>query len=334
MRIVLDAMGSDNHPAADVAGAVMAAREWGDEIIIVGQEDVVHRELAGHDTSGLKLEVVHASEVIGMDDKPAEAARAKKDSSMYVGMNLVRDGKADAYVTAGNTGGVLAVATLHTLRRIPGVQRPAVTGVFPLPAGEVVVLDVGANVDCKPEYLLQFAVMGSVYARAVLERENPRVALLSNGEEPYKGSALVKEAYALLGQSNLNFIGNLEPKEIVFSRADVVVADGFAGNVFTKTLEATAKMLTGAIRDEIKAGLVTSLGGLLAKPAFKRIAKQLDPGEVGGLPLLGVNGVVIKAHGRSDARAIKNAVRQARKAVQGGVVEAIRNGLAKEQIGQ
>lgn len=330
MRIVLDAMGSDNHPAADVAGAVLAAREWGDEIIIVGPEDVVRRELSGHDISGLKLEVVHASQVIEMDDKPAEAARAKKDSSMHVGLNLVRDGEADAYVTAGNTGGVLAVATLHTLRRISGVQRPAVTGIFPLPAGEVVVLDVGANVDCKPEYLLQFAVMGSVYARAVLERENPRVALLSNGEEPYKGSALVKEAYALLKQSDLNFIGNLEPKEVVFSRADVVVADGFAGNVFTKTLEATAKMLTGAIRDEIKAGVVTSLGGLLAKPAFKRIAKQLDPGEVGGLPLLGVNGVVIKAHGRSDARAIKNAVRQARKAVQGGVVEAIRDGLTKE----
>jgi glycerol-3-phosphate acyltransferase PlsX len=323
-------MGSDNHPAADVAGGVMAAREWGDEIIIVGQEDVIRHELAGHDTFGLKLHVVHASQVLAMDDKPAEAARAKKDSSMHVGMNLVRDGKADAFVTAGNTGGVMAVATLHTLRRIPGVKRPAVTGIFPLPAGEVVVLDVGANVDCKPEYLLQFAVMGSVYARAVLERESPRVALLSNGEEPYKGNALVKEAYALLEQSGLNFIGNLEPKEVVFSQADVVVADGFAGNVFTKTLEATAKMLTGAIRDEIKVGVVTSLGGLLAKPAFKRIAKQLDPREVGGLPLLGVNGVVIKAHGRSDARAIKNAIRQARKAVQGGVIEAIHSGLAKE----
>ncbi len=333
MRIVLDAMGSDNHPAADVAGAVMAAREWDDELIIVGQEDIVHRELANHDTAGLRLEVVHASQVIEVDDKPARAARAKKDSSMHVGMNLVHDGKADAFVTAGNTGGVLAVATLRTLGtlgRIPGVQRPAVTGIFPLPAGEVVVLDVGANVDCKPEYLLQFAVMGSVYAHAVLARENPRVALLSNGEEPYKGNALVKEAYVLLEQSDLNFIGNLEPKEIVFNRADVVVADGFAGNVFMKTLEATVKMLTGAIRDEIKAGVITSLGGQLAKPAFKRLFKQFDPGEVGGLPLLGVNGVVIKAHGRSDARAIKNAVRQARKAVQGGVVESIRNGLARE----
>jgi glycerol-3-phosphate acyltransferase PlsX len=330
MRIVLDAMGSDNHPAADVAGAVMAAREWGDEIIIVGQEDVVRRELASHDTSGLKLQVVHASQVIEMDDKPTEAARAKRDSSMHVGMNLVRDGQADAFVTAGNTGGVLTVATLYTLRRIPGVQRPAVTGIFPLPAGEVVVLDVGANADCKPEYLLQFGVMGSVYARAVLERANPRVALLSNGEEPYKGSALVKEAYTLLEQSGLNFMGNLEPKEVVFSQADVVVTDGFVGNVFMKTLEATAKMLLGAIGDEIKSGAVTKLGGLLAKPAFKRVIKQLDPGKVGGLPLLGVNGVVVKAHGRSDARAIKNAIGQARKAVQGGVVEAIRSGLVKE----
>jgi glycerol-3-phosphate acyltransferase PlsX len=331
MRIALDAMGSDNHPAADVAGAVMAAREWGDEIIIVGPEEVIRRELAKHDASGLKLEIVQASQVIEMDDKPAEVARAKKDSSMHVGMNLVRDGQAHAFVTAGNTGGVLAVAMLGALGRIPGVQRPAVTGIFPLPAGEVVVLDVGANVDCKPEYLLQFAVMGSVYARAVLERESPRVALLSNGEEPHKGNTLVKEAYYLLERSSLNFIGNLEPKEIVItSKADVVVTDGFAGNVFTKTLEATAKMLTGVIRDEIKAGLLTSLGGLLAKPAFKRVSQQLDPGEVGGLPLLGVNGVVIKAHGRSDARAIKNAIRQARKAVQGGVVEAIRNELEKE----
>jgi glycerol-3-phosphate acyltransferase PlsX len=330
MRIVLDAMGSDNYPVPDVAGAVMAAREWGDEIVIVGREEAIRQELAEHDTNGLKLEIVHASEVVEMDDEPAWAAREKRDSSMHVGMNLVRDGKADAYVTAGNTGGVLAVATLHTLRRIPGVQRPAVAGIFPMPAGEVVVLDVGANADCKPEYLLQFAVMGAIYARNVLERKDPRVALLSNGEEPHKGSTLVKEAYDLLERSSLNFVGNLEAKEVVTSQADVVVADGFSGNIFMKTLEATAKMLTALIRDEIRAGPMTSLGGLLARPAFKRVGKQLDPAEVGGLPLLGVNGVVIKAHGRSDARAIKNAIRQARKAVQSEIIAAIRDGLAKE----
>ncbi len=330
MRIVLDAMGSDNYPVPDVAGAVMAAREWGDEIVIVGREEAIRQELAEHDTNGLKLEIIHASEVVEMNDEPAWAAREKRDSSMHVGMNLVRDGKADAYVTAGNTGGVLAVATLHTLRRIPGVQRPAMAGIFPMPAGEVVVLDVGANADCKPEYLLQFAVMGAIYAHNVLERKEPRVALLSNGEEPHKGSTLVKEAYDLLERSSLNFVGNLEAKEVVTSQADVVVADGFSGNIFMKTLEATAKMLTALIRDEIRAGPVTSLGGLLARPAFKRVGKQLDPAEVGGLPLLGVNGVVIKAHGRSDARAIKNAIRQARKAVQSEIIAAIRDGLAKE----
>jgi glycerol-3-phosphate acyltransferase PlsX len=323
-------MGSDGHPTPDVAGAVMAAREWGDEIIIVGREKVIQKELARHVTDDLKLRIVHASEVIEMDDKPAQAARAKKDSSMHVGMNLVRDGEADAYVTAGNTGGVLAVATLHTLRRIQGIKRAAVTGIFPMPGGGVVVLDVGANADCKPEFLLQFAVMGSVYARAVLDCENPRVALLSNGEEPYKGSTLVKEAYGLLEQSNLNFVGNLEPKEVVACQADVVVTDGFSGNVFMKTMEATAKMLTNVIRDQIKANPVTAVGGLLAKPAFKAVSKQLDPTEIGGAPLLGLNGVVIKAHGRSDALAIRNAVRQARRAVQQGVVEAIREGVAQE----
>ena len=330
MRIVVDAMGSDGYPVPDVEGAVMAAREWGEEIVIVGRKEVIQAQLARHDTQGLNLRIVHASEVIEMDDKPAHAARAKRDSSMHVGMNLVRDGEADAYVTAGNTGGVLAVATLHTLRRIQGIKRAAVTGIFPMPAGGVVVLDVGANADCKPEYLLQFAMMGSVYAHAVLDRDNPRVALLSNGEEPYKGSTLVKEAYGLLEQSSLNFIGNLEPKEVVGFEADVVVTDGFTGNVFMKTMEATAKMLTNLIREKIKAGPITSVGGLLARPAFRMVASQLDSTEIGGAPLLGLNGVVIKAHGRSDALAIKNAVRQARKAVQEDVVEAIRKGVAQE----
>lgn len=329
MRIVLDAMGTDNYPTPDVAGAVLAAREWGDEIILVGRQEAIHKELAHHDLTSLKLEVVHAPEVIEMDDEPAWAARMKKSSSMHVGMNLVRDGQADAYVTAGNTGGVLAVATLHTLRRIRGVQRPAMTAILPLPAGRVVALDIGANADCRPEYLLQFALMGQTYARAVLDCSNPRVALLSNGEEPGKGNTLVKETDKLLRGSDLNFIGNVEPKEAMSGHADVVVSDGFTGNIFIKTLEATAKMLTGLIRDEIKASPVTAVGGLLAKPAFGRVARRVDPFEVGGGPLLGINGVVIVAHGRSDARAIKNAIGQARKAVEGRVPEAIRDGLAE-----
>ncbi len=331
MRIVLDAMGSDNYPVPDIAGAVLAAREWGDEIILVGREEIIRQELARHDVAGLKLEVVHAPEVIEMDDEPAWAARAKKNSSMHVGLGLVRDGQADGYVTAGNTGGVLAVATLHTLRRIRGVKRPALAAIMPLPAGHVIALDIGANADCRPEYLLQFALMGDVYARAVLGCTRPRVALLSNGEEPGKGNTLVKETYKLLTNSGLNFIGNVEPKELVTCHADVVVSDGFTGNIFIKTTEATARMLTDLIRDAIKASPLTAVGGLLAKPAFRRVARRVDPFEVGGGPLLGVNGVVIVAHGRSNERAIKNAIGQARKAVQGKIVEAIRDGLAKGQ---
>jgi glycerol-3-phosphate acyltransferase PlsX len=249
-----------------------------------------------------------------------------------VGMNLVREGGAEAYVTAGNTGGVLAVATLYTLRRIRGVKRPALSSILPLPAGHFVTLDIGANADCKPEYLLQFAVMGDIYARAVLGCDRPRVALLSNGEEPGKGNALIKETTKLLADSGLNFIGNVEPKEAATCQADVVVSDGFTGNIFIKTTEATAKMLTDLIREEIKAGPLTTLGGLLAKPAFRRMARRVDPFEVGGGALLGVNGVVIVGHGRSNARAIKNAIGQARKAVQGNVVEAIRRGLTEERI--
>jgi glycerol-3-phosphate acyltransferase PlsX len=330
MRIVLDAMGTDAYPVPDVAGAVEAARESGESIILVGREEAIQHELAKHPTQGLNLEVVHASEVIEMEDEPAWAARVKKDSSMHVGLGLVRDGKADAYVTAGNTGGVLAVATLYTLKRIRGIKRPALAAILPMPSGRVVTLDIGANADCRPEYLLQFAHMGTIYAKAVLGSSKPRVALLSNGEESGKGNTLVKESYKLLAESDFDFVGNVEPKEVVDCRADVVVSDGFTGNILIKTLEATAKMLTGLLREEIKSSPLTAIGGLLAKPAFGRVARQIDPFEVGGGPLLGVNGVVIVGHGRSNARAIKNAIGQARKAVEGGVVDAIRKGQTKE----
>ena len=329
MRIVLDAMGSDNYPVPDVAGAVEAAREWpDDQIVLVGRQEMINEHLESLDTTGLHLELVDAAEVIEMNDEPAWAAREKKASSMHVGMQLVRDGQADAFVSAGNTGGVLTVATLHTLKRIRGVKRPALAAIVPLPAGQFVTLDIGANADCKPDYLLQFAVMGSVYARAVLDRAEPRLALLSNGEERGKGNQLVKETTKLLEESELAFLGNVEPKEALACHADVVVHDGFTGNVFIKTVESTANMLNRLIRDEITSGPITAIGGLLAKPAFKRVAKCVDPFEIGGGPLLGVNGVVIVAHGRSNARGIKNAIRQARQAVQGGVVEAIRTGLA------
>jgi phosphate acyltransferase len=328
MRIVIDAMGSDDHPGPDVAGGVMAAREFGDEIILVGDQARIEAELAKHDTAGLSLEVRHASEVILMTDKPAEASRAKKDSSMHVGLGMVKDGAADAFVTAGNTGGVLAVATLHTLRRIKGVLRPALTVIFPLPTRPI-LLDIGANADCKPEYLAQFAVMGSIYAERALGVQRPRVGVLSNGEEEGKGNLLVKETSQLLAQlPALNFIGNVEAKEFINGGADVAVADGFTGNMVVKVSEAISSHLINLIRDEIKASPLTAVGGLLAKPAFARAKKAMDPFEIGGAPLLGVNGVVIIGHGRSNAYAIKQAVAQARRAVEQNVVAAIRDGLS------
>jgi len=330
MRIVVDAMGSDNYPEPDVAGAVMAAREWADEIILVGDRRRVETELAKHDTAGLALRVVHAGEVIEMTDKPSESARKKVDSSMHVGMNLVRDGEADGFVTMGNTGGVLAVATLHSLRRIPGIKRPVLAGIFPHAKGRFVSADIGANADCKPEFLVQFALMASAYSELALGVERPRVALLSNGEEEGKGNTLIKEtAPRLADLPMLNYVGNAEPKEILRGDLDVVIQDGFTGNVFLKTMEATAKMVSQLLREEIMAGTLTKVGGLLARPAFDRVKKKTDPSEVGGALLLGVNGVVIIGHGRSDAVAVKNAIRQARSAIAANVIEAIREGAAR-----
>jgi len=327
MRIVVDAMGSDGQPEPDVAGGVAAAREFGDEIILVGDEGQIERQLAQHDVSGLKVRVQHASEAISMTDKPSEASRQKKDSSMHVGLNLVRDGEGDAFVSAGNTGAILAVAMLHTLRRIRGIKRPALGVMFPI-AGHPMLIDNGANADVRPEQLLQFAQMGSLYVERVRGVQRPRVALISNGEEEGKGNALIQESVVLLAQSGLNYVGNVEPKEFVRGETDVGVTDGFTGNIIMKTAEAIAATMSDLIRQELTASPISALGGLLAKPAFERVRRRLNPDEVGGAPLLGVNGVVIIAHGRSNAYAIKQAVGQARLAVQHDVVAAIRDGVA------
>jgi glycerol-3-phosphate acyltransferase PlsX len=328
MRIVVDAMGSDAHPEPDVAGAVLAAREFGDEIILVGDERRIKAELDRHQTSGLPIRVQHASQTITMTDRPGEASRNKKDSSMHVGLGLLRDGQADAFVSAGNTGGILAVATLHTVRRIRGIDRPALGVVFPI-ANKPLLIDNGANAECRPEWLLQFALMGSLFVERVRRISNPRIALISNGEEEGKGNELIKEAGHLLAQSNLNFIGNIEPKEFVRGYTDVGVTDGFTGNIIIKTAEAVSGFMGELLRREIRANVVSTLGGLLAKSAFGRVRKALDPDEVGGAPLLGVNGVVIVAHGRSNAYAIKQAVGQARRAVENDIVGAIKAGLTQ-----
>jgi glycerol-3-phosphate acyltransferase PlsX len=242
---------------------------------------------------------------------------------MAVGIDLVKSGEADAFVTAGNTGGAMATALFH-LGRIRGVKRPALTALFPVRTGRCVVLDIGANADCKPEYLLQFAVMGSVYAEKVLGINQPRLGLLSNGEEPGKGNTLVKEAYPILEASGLNFIGNVEGKELFGGQADVVVTDGFTGNVLLKTSEAVAKLITDLIRQELMGSLRTKLGALLAKPAFGSIERMMDPGEVGAAPLLGIDGLVFVGHGRSDAKALVNAIRTARQSVEVDLLAALR----------
>ncbi len=331
MRIVLDAMGGDHAPQVTVEGGVWAAREYGIEVLMVGREEELEAKLTSHDTSGLSVSIIHASQVIEMEDEPASAAKAKKDSSMIVGMDLVKRGEGEAFYSAGNSGGVMAAA-LFRLGRIQGIKRPALSAIYPTSKGSCVVLDVGANTDCKPEWLLQFGIMGSVYAEKVLGIKEPRVGIVSNGEEEGKGSILVKEAYKLLKASHLNFIGNVEGKDISPGLADVVVTDGLTGNVIIKLSEGLAKFLTGIIEAEIKSGTLTMLGGLLAKPAFVRVRKVLDYSEVGGAPLLGVDGVVIVGHGRSNAKAIKNGLGVAKRVVEGDMLRAISEGLAERSL--
>lgn len=323
-------MGSDDHPTPDVVGAITAAREFGCTVILVGDETVIRQELAGQETAGLALEVEHTAQAITMEDKPSRVVREKPHSSMHVGMALVKEGHADAFVTAGNTGAALGVAMLRGvgLGRIAGVKRPALGVIFPTKERPLLI-DNGANADCKPEYLLQFGIMGSLYVARMLGIHTPRVALISNGEEEGKGNTLIKESIPLLASNGLNYVGNIEPKEFMQGVADVGVTDGFTGNIMIKTAEAVAGAMSNLIREEIKRSPVTAVGGLLARSAFARVRKQLDPDEVGGAPLLGVNGVVIVAHGRSNAYAIKQAIGQALRVAERGVVAAIEEGIQK-----
>ncbi len=326
MRIVVDAMGSDNYPQPEIDAVIQAADYWSDPILLVGKKELLQPILDSRNIPKKLVEIIHAPEVLEMNDKPARAARGKSTNSMAIGMDLLKTGEADAFVTAGNTGGAMANA-LFRIGRIRGVKRPAVTGSIPVHDGVAVVLDIGANADCRPEYLYQFAIMGVVYAEKVFGIKKPRIALLSNGEEPGKGNTLIKETYPMLEASDLNFIGNVEPKEVYRGEADVVITDGFAGNVFIKTSEAVASFLTSTIRTEIKASPISSIGGLLAKPAFSRVGKKLDPAEYGAALLLGVDALVFIGHGRSCKRAMFNAIRMARQAVENDVLAAVREAI-------
>jgi glycerol-3-phosphate acyltransferase PlsX len=329
MKIVLDAMGGDQAPEVTIHGAVWAARDFEIEIQLVGRPQTIEAELRKHDTAGMRLSITPASEVIDMDDhNPANAVKAKPDSSMVVGIQMLRRGDTDAFVTAGHSGGALAAALLH-LGRIRGVKRPAISTLYPCVSerGFCFLLDIGANADCRPEYLYQFALMGSAYAERVLGIPNPRVAIVSNAEEEGKGNTLVQDTLPLLRDGPFNFVGNVEGKDIPAGLADVVVTDGFTGNVVIKVSEGVAKMLMDAIRREIKARPVAVAGAALARPAFKAAGRLLDYREFGGGALLGVDGVVVIAHGRSDAYAVRNAIRVAHRAVESDVINVIRRGL-------
>ncbi len=326
MTIILDAMGSDQYPDPEIQAAIIAAREFSEEIILVGDENLIAPQLKAQNAQNLPIKVEHAPDLVEMGEKPVEAAKRKPRNSMAVGLSLVKEGKGDAFVTAGNTGAAMFNA-LRTLGRIKGVARPALTALFPVKGGHCVVLDIGANADCRPEFLLQFAVLGSIYAEKVLNKQNPRVGLLSNGEESGKGNQLIKDTYPLLEKSGLNFIGNVEGKELFGGAADVVVTDGFTGNILLKSSEAVAKLLTDTLKQELTASTITKFGALLAKPAFKKLKAMMDPGEVGAAPLLGIDGLVFVGHGRSDSRAMYNAIRIARQAVKADLLPALRSAI-------
>jgi phosphate acyltransferase len=310
--IAVDAMGSDRAPKPEIEGAILAARHHHVQVLLVGREEVLRQELAHHPQAArLPIEVVHASEVITMDDKAAQALRAKRDSSMRVGIRLVHEGRADGFVTAGNTGAAMATAKI-ILGTLPGVDRPALAAVFPTAAGTAAILvDVGANVDCKPQNLEQFAIMGEIYFRSIFGTRRPRVGLLSNGEEETKGNDLTREAYKLLKQLPINFIGNVEGRDLYNGQVDVIVCDGFVGNVALKISEGVVELVREALKDSLRATITRQVGFLLSRKAFVEFKKRVDYTEYGGAPLLGLKGVCIVSHGSSNANAIKNAVRVA-----------------------
>lgn len=328
MKIIVDAMGGDNAPASNVKGALAAVREQGVEVILVGRGEeiiqVLHEEGMKEPPAG--MEIVHASEVVEICDNPATAFREKKDSSLTVGLNLLKDGKGDAFVSAGSTGALLAAATL-IVKRIKGIRRAAMAPVVPTGNGGAVLIDCGATAECTPEYLLQFAFMGSYYAERVLGRPEPRVGLLNIGAEPSKGTELQQKTYALLQeageQGRIHFTGNVEGKEAVYGAVDVIVSDGYSGNIFLKTMEGTGGFLAKQLKAMFQKNLLTKLAALLVSGGLRSFKKLLDAGEVGGTAFIGISKPVIKAHGSSNDYAIKNAIRQAAKFAASGIIEDI-----------
>lgn len=332
MKIIVDAMGGDHAPKAPVLGAIAANKEYGMEIILVGKGEEILSVFEGEGITEIPkgIEISHASEVIENDDNPATAFREKKDSSMTVGLTLLKNGQADGFVSAGSTGGLLSAATLIT-KRIRGIRRAALAPVIPTKNGGAVLIDCGANVKCPAEFLLQFAFMGSYYAEQVLGRPEPKVCLLNNGTEESKGADLQAEVYPLLKQAGeqgkINFIGNVEAREAILGAADVIVCDGWTGNILLKTMEGTGLFLASEIKKMFKKNFLTKLAALFVSGGLKEFKKLMSADEVGGTILLGISKPVVKAHGSSDAYAFKNAIRQAREVSSSGIIENITSNI-------
>jgi len=327
--IALDAMGSDRAPRPEIEGAIQAARHLGARVVLVGSEPIIKTELRRYRwTSQLPIEIVHASEVITMEDKAAQAVRSKRQSSMHVGLRLVREGRAAGFVTAGNTGAAMAAAKM-ILGALPGVDRPALAAVFPTAIRTgAMLLDVGANVDCDAHNLEQFAVMGEVYFRSIFGTRRPKVGLLSIGEEETKGNQLTREAFQLLKQLPLNFVGNVEGRDLYNGEVDVIVSDGFVGNVALKTSEGVVNLVRAALKEALRETITRQVGYLLSRSAFTDFKKRLDHTEYGGAPLLGLKGVCIITHGSSNANAIKNAIRVATEFAESNANAEIEKALA------
>jgi len=337
VTIAVDAMGADHAPKPEVEGAIRAVKTLGVKVILVGREEVIRREMAQHEgADSLPIEVLHASEHVTMEDSAAKAMRAKRDSSMRVASRMVRDKLADGFVSAGNSGACMAIAKT-VLGVVPGVDRPALSGLFPsLKGTPVVVVDVGANVDCSPRMLEQFAVMGEIYSRIVLHLDSPRVGLLSIGEEELKGNELTRAATPLLKTLGINFIGNVEGRDIYTGKADVIVCDGFIGNVALKVSEGVVDIMQHMLQEALEATVTRKIGYVLSKAAYRDFKKRVDYSEYGGAPLLGVKGVCIVCHGRSNANAIKNAIRVAAEFSRGHInhlIESDLRGRTKKSVG-
>lgn len=330
MRIVVDAMGGDNAPKEIVEGSVLAVKEYGVDLTLTGDSKAVEEELQKYSYDKSKIRVVHTTEFISTNESPVTAIRKKKDSSMVVGMKLVKQGEADAFISAGSTGALLA-GSLFIIGRIKGIDRPAIAPILPGKNGAFMIIDVGANADSKPKNLVQFAIMGSIYFKNVLKVENPKVGLVNIGAEEEKGNELTKAAYKLLKEADINFYGNIEPRDIPKGEVQVVVCDGFVGNTVLKMFEGTAMTLFDTLKEELTSNTLSKIAALMLKPAFRRIKKRFDYTEHGGAAFLGVNGAVIKAHGSSNAKAIKNAIRQAKLFVDTNAIELISNSIKLDE---